>query len=138
MTMAEKIAVLVVEDEPITRMDVVEQLEEGGFKVFEAASHEQPRRIGLASPLSSLERLFRKDPATHVAGPAPVRELRSRLAQSAPNCDVVEPVHFVLRGHAGTSCRRERLAHVASRVDTCSISSSSGRQTCSLSTVAMS
>lgn len=35
--MAEKIAVLVVEDEPITRMDVVDQLEEAGFKVFEAA-----------------------------------------------------------------------------------------------------
>lgn len=33
MKMAEKIAVLVVEDEPITRMDVVEQLEEGGFRV---------------------------------------------------------------------------------------------------------
>jgi CheY-like chemotaxis protein len=36
MMMAEKIAVLVVEDEPITRMDVVDQLEEAGFKVFEA------------------------------------------------------------------------------------------------------
>jgi two-component system, response regulator PdtaR len=36
--MAENIAVLVVEDEPITRMDVVEQLEEAGFTVFEAAN----------------------------------------------------------------------------------------------------
>ena len=43
--MAEKIAVLVVEDEPITRMDVVEQLEEGGFKVFEAPNADKAIKI---------------------------------------------------------------------------------------------
>jgi two-component system, response regulator PdtaR len=36
--MTEKIAVLVVEDEPLTRMDVVDQLEEAGFKVLQAAN----------------------------------------------------------------------------------------------------
>jgi CheY-like chemotaxis protein len=48
--MAEKIAVLVVEDEPITRMDVVEQLEEGGFKVFEAPDADQAIKILEANP----------------------------------------------------------------------------------------
>lgn len=43
--MAEKIAVLVVEDEPITRMDVVEQLEEGGFEVFEAPDADRAIKI---------------------------------------------------------------------------------------------
>jgi CheY-like chemotaxis protein len=43
--MAEKIAVLVVEDEPITRMDVVEQLEEAGFKVFEAPDADRAIKI---------------------------------------------------------------------------------------------
>ena|SRR5205809_715614 len=43
--MAEKIAVLVVEDEPITRMDVVEQLEEAGFKVFEAPDADKAIKI---------------------------------------------------------------------------------------------
>jgi len=43
--MAEKIAVLVVEDEPITRMDVVEQLEEGGFEVFEAPDADKAIKI---------------------------------------------------------------------------------------------
>lgn len=43
--MAEKIAVLVVEDEPITRMDVVEQLEESGFKVFEAPDADHAIKI---------------------------------------------------------------------------------------------
>ena len=50
MTMAEKIAVLVVEDEPITRMDVVEQLEEGGFKVFEAPDADRAIKILEANP----------------------------------------------------------------------------------------
>lgn len=48
--MAEKIAVLVVEDEPITRMDVVGQLEEGGFKVFEAPDADKAIRILEANP----------------------------------------------------------------------------------------
>ena len=48
--MAEKIAVLVVEDEPITRMDVVEQLEEGGFKVFEAPDADRAIKILEANP----------------------------------------------------------------------------------------
>ncbi|HUQ35773.1 MAG TPA: response regulator [Aestuariivirga sp.] len=43
--MADKIAVLVVEDEPITRMDVVEQLEEAGFKVFEAPDADRAIKI---------------------------------------------------------------------------------------------
>ena len=48
--MAEKIAVLVVEDEPITRMDVVEQLEEGGFKVFEASDADRAIKILETNP----------------------------------------------------------------------------------------
>jgi len=48
--MADKIAVLVVEDEPITRMDVVEQLEEGGFKVFEAPDADRAIKILEANP----------------------------------------------------------------------------------------
>ena len=48
--MAEKIAVLVVEDEPITRMDVVEQLEEGGFRVFEAPDADRAIKILEANP----------------------------------------------------------------------------------------
>jgi CheY-like chemotaxis protein len=48
--MAEKIAVLVVEDEPITRMDVVEQLEEAGFKVFEAPDADRAIKILEANP----------------------------------------------------------------------------------------
>jgi CheY-like chemotaxis protein len=50
MMMADKIAVLVVEDEPITRMDVVEQLEEGGFKVFEAPDADRAIKILEANP----------------------------------------------------------------------------------------
>jgi CheY-like chemotaxis protein len=50
MKMAEKIAVLVVEDEPITRMDVVEQLEEGGFEVFEAPDADRAIKILEANP----------------------------------------------------------------------------------------
>lgn len=49
--MAEKIAVLVVEDEPITRMDVVGQLEEGGFKVFEAPDADKAIKILEANPV---------------------------------------------------------------------------------------
>jgi CheY-like chemotaxis protein len=48
--MAEKIAVLVVEDEPITRMDVVERLEEGGFKVFEASDADKAIKILETNP----------------------------------------------------------------------------------------
>ena len=48
--MAEKIAVLVVEDEPITRMDVVGQLEEDGFKVFEAPNADRAIKILEANP----------------------------------------------------------------------------------------
>ena len=48
--MADKIAVLVVEDEPITRMDVVDQLEEGGFKVFEAPDADRAIKILEANP----------------------------------------------------------------------------------------
>lgn len=48
--MVEKIAVLVVEDEPITRMDVVDQLEEGGFKVFEAPDADRAIKILEANP----------------------------------------------------------------------------------------
>jgi CheY-like chemotaxis protein len=50
MMMADRIAVLVVEDEPITRMDVVEQLEEGGFKVFEAPDADRAIKILEANP----------------------------------------------------------------------------------------
>ena len=48
--MTDKIAVLVVEDEPITRMDVVGQLEEGGFKVFEAPDADRAIKILEANP----------------------------------------------------------------------------------------
>jgi CheY-like chemotaxis protein len=48
--MTDKIAVLVVEDEPITRMDVVGQLEEGGFKVFEAPDADRAIKILEAHP----------------------------------------------------------------------------------------
>lgn len=50
MIMADKVAVLVVEDEPITRMDVVDQLEEGGFKVFEAPDADRAIKILEANP----------------------------------------------------------------------------------------
>ena len=50
MMMAEKIAVLVVEDEPITRMDVVDQLEEGGFTVFQAPDADRAIKILEANP----------------------------------------------------------------------------------------
>jgi CheY-like chemotaxis protein len=50
MTMADKIAVLVVEDEPITRMDVVDQLEEGGFKVYQAPDADRAIKILETNP----------------------------------------------------------------------------------------
>ena len=56
MMMADKIAVLVVEDEPITRMDVVDQLEEAGFKVFEAPDAD--RAIKILESNSAIRILF--------------------------------------------------------------------------------
>ena len=50
LTMTEKIAVLVVEDEPLTRMDVVDQLEEAGFKVVQAANADLAIKILEANP----------------------------------------------------------------------------------------
>ncbi len=50
MMMPDKIAVLVVEDEPITRMDVVDQLEEGGFKVYQAPDADRAIKILEANP----------------------------------------------------------------------------------------
>ena len=50
MMMTEKIAVLVVEDEPITRMDVVDQLAEAGFKVYEAPDADRAIKILQATP----------------------------------------------------------------------------------------
>ena len=52
--MADKITVLVVEDEPITRMDVVEQLEEGGFRVFEASNADKAIKILEENPAISV------------------------------------------------------------------------------------
>ena len=54
MMMADKITVLVVEDEPITRMDVVEQLEEGGFRVFEAPNADKAIKILEENPAISV------------------------------------------------------------------------------------
>ncbi len=48
--MIEKIAVLVVEDEPFTRMDVADQLEEAGFKVFPAANADLAIKILETNP----------------------------------------------------------------------------------------
>jgi CheY-like chemotaxis protein len=48
--MTNKIAVLVVEDEPFTRMDVVGQLGDKGFAVFEAASADHAIAILEANP----------------------------------------------------------------------------------------
>ena len=52
--MTEKIAVLVVEDEPITRMDVVDQLEEVGFKVLQAANADLAIKILETNPSISV------------------------------------------------------------------------------------
>jgi CheY-like chemotaxis protein len=49
-------AVLVVEDEDLLRMDLVETLEEAGFRTFEAASAEGAIRILEANP--QIELLF--------------------------------------------------------------------------------
>jgi CheY-like chemotaxis protein len=43
-----------VEDEPITRMDVVDQLEEGGFQVFEAPDADRAIKILEANPAISI------------------------------------------------------------------------------------
>ena len=56
MMMTDKIAVLVVEDEPITRMDVVGQLEEAGFRVFEAPDAD--RAIKILESNSAIRILF--------------------------------------------------------------------------------
>jgi CheY-like chemotaxis protein len=56
MIMAEKIAVLVVEDEPIIRMDVVSQLEDAGFDVFEAPDAD--RAIEILEANSAIRILF--------------------------------------------------------------------------------
>jgi CheY-like chemotaxis protein len=50
LTMTEKIAVLVVEDEPLTRIDVVDQLEESGFEVFQAPNADTAIKLLEANP----------------------------------------------------------------------------------------
>jgi len=45
----DRIAVLVVEDEFLLRMDIVQQLEEAGFKVFEAADATQAIELLVAN-----------------------------------------------------------------------------------------
>lgn len=54
--MSEEIAVLVVEDEPLIRMDVVDQLEDEGYRVFEAATADQA--IGILEDEPSIRLLF--------------------------------------------------------------------------------
>lgn len=54
--MSEKIAVLVVEDEPLVRIDVVDQLEDEGYHVFEAATADQAIAILEGEP--SIRLLF--------------------------------------------------------------------------------
>ena len=48
--MTDRITVLVVEDEPLVRLDVVDQLEAEGFEVFEAAHADQAIAILDANP----------------------------------------------------------------------------------------
>ena len=48
--MTKKIAVLVVEDEPFTRMDVADQLEEAGFTVFQAQDADNAMAILETNP----------------------------------------------------------------------------------------
>ncbi len=48
--MTEKIAVLVVEDEPLTRIDVVDQLEESGFEVFQAPNADTAIKLLESNP----------------------------------------------------------------------------------------
>jgi CheY-like chemotaxis protein len=52
--MTDQISVLVVEDEALIRMDIVDQLEEEGFKVFEAASATQAIALLDAEPTIQL------------------------------------------------------------------------------------
>ena len=54
--MSNKIAVLIVEDEPLVRMDVFDQLEDEGYRVFEAATADQAIAILEAEP--SIRLLF--------------------------------------------------------------------------------
>ena len=54
--MSEEIAVLVVEDEPLIRIDVVGQLEDEGYRVFEAATADQA--IGILEDEPSIRLLF--------------------------------------------------------------------------------
>lgn len=54
--MSEKIAVLVVEDEPLIRMDVVDQLEDEGYRLFVAATADQAIEILEGEP--SIRLLF--------------------------------------------------------------------------------
>lgn len=54
--MSEKIAVLVVEDEPLVRIDVVDQLEDEGYRVFDAATADQAIAILEGQP--SIRLLF--------------------------------------------------------------------------------
>ena len=54
--MGNKISVLVVEDEPLIRMDVVDQLEADGFEVFEAANADEA--IALLASHSSIQVMF--------------------------------------------------------------------------------
>lgn len=48
--MSNRISVLVVEDEALVRMDIVDQLEDEGFEVFEAANADQAIAILDANP----------------------------------------------------------------------------------------
>jgi DNA-binding NtrC family response regulator len=52
----DQVAVLVVEDETLIRMDVVDQLEAEGFTIFEAANADQA--IALLSAESTIQILF--------------------------------------------------------------------------------
>ena len=54
--MVEKTAVLIVEDEPLIRMDVAEQLMDDGFQVFEAANADEA--IALLETHPSIRILF--------------------------------------------------------------------------------
>lgn len=54
--MSEKIVVLVVEDEPLIRMDVVCQLEDEGYYVLEAATADQA--VAILEAESSIRVLF--------------------------------------------------------------------------------
>lgn len=54
--MDDKIAVLVVEDEVLIRLDIVSQLESEGFEVFEAASADEA--VAMLEQNSSIRLLF--------------------------------------------------------------------------------